>query len=82
MRNAIYVGKNRKSRSQRVQVLEYLRKRNSITQLQALSEFGCFRLAARIEELRRAGHSIKSLQRTAENGTRYVKYMYMHGMNE
>jgi len=76
------LGRNKKSKSQRAQVLDYLVKRNSITQVQALVEFGCFRLAARIEELRRAGHSIKSSRRTAENGARYVKYMYAHGSNE
>jgi len=76
------VGKNKRGKSQRVQVLEYLRKRNSITQVQALVEFGCFRLAARIEELRRAGHSIKSSPRTAENGVKYVKYLYAHELNE
>ena len=76
------VGKNKRGKSQREQVLEYLKKRNSITQVQALVEFGCFRLAARIEELRRSGYSIKSSPRTAENGVKYVKYLYAHGLNE
>jgi hypothetical protein len=76
------IGRNRGGKSQRARVLEYLKKRGDITQLQALVEFGCFRLAARIEELRRAGHSIKSVKRTAENGGSYTKYLYMHGLNE
>jgi hypothetical protein len=78
----VTIGTNKVGKSQRVQVLEYLKKRNSITQVQALVEFGCFRLAARIEELRRAGYSIKSSPRTAENGSKYVKYVYAHGLND
>ena len=39
-------------------VLKYLRENGSITPMQALSEFGCYRLGARIYDLRREGHAI------------------------
>jgi hypothetical protein len=44
--------------SQRDQILLHLQRRESITPMRALSLFGCFRLAARIAELRAAGHTI------------------------
>jgi hypothetical protein len=42
-------------------ILNYLQKGNSITAIEALEEFGCFRLSARIWELREAGHEIESV---------------------
>lgn len=39
-------------------VLEHLKKHKSITPLEALNEFGCYRLGARIWDLRRDGHHI------------------------
>lgn len=41
-------------------VLEYMKTFGSITQLQALSDIGCMRLASRISDLRYQGHSIGS----------------------
>ena len=38
--------------------LEYLQKFESITPIEALNAFGCFRLSARIADLRADGHSI------------------------
>ena len=57
------------------QILWHLEHRGSITPIEALNELGCFRLAARIEELRRSGHSIKT---TIEkrNGRRWARYVY------
>lgn len=37
---------------QRAKILEYLKKHGSITQLEALQEIGCMRLATRIWELK------------------------------
>jgi hypothetical protein len=45
--------------SQTHAILAHLR-RSPITPIQALEVYGCFRLAARIEELRAAGHPIKT----------------------
>jgi hypothetical protein len=60
--------------TQTQQIREHLLKHNSITPLEALRKFGCMRLAARIEELRRTGFSVQTaiVQR---NGRRYGKYV-------
>jgi hypothetical protein len=44
-------------KSQRDKILNHL-KRKSITPMDALNLYGCFRLAARIKELRELGHTI------------------------
>ncbi len=40
-------------------ILAHLKKGRSITALEALGLFGCLRLAARIYDLKEAGHNIK-----------------------
>ena len=52
-------------------ILAYLIENGSITQLEAAEEFGCWRLGARIWDLRHAGHEIKSEMVTKKN--RYGK---------
>ena len=42
------------------QVLSYLKAHGSISPLEALAEFGCYRLGARVFDLRRDGHSIET----------------------
>lgn len=42
------------------QILDYMRKYGEITPLDAMKEIGCMRLAARISDLRKAGHNITS----------------------
>ena len=64
-----------KKLNQREKILNYLKKRNQLTQLVAWSEFGCWRLAARIKELRERGHEIKTIKRRDERGTRYAVYV-------
>ena len=44
-----------------------------ISPLEALEEYGCFRLAARIADLREDGHNIETVQ-TKQNGKRYASY--------
>jgi len=41
-------------------ILEYLQEGNPITPLEALREFGCMRLAARIADLKAKGYEITS----------------------
>ena len=55
-------------------ILAYLREGNRITALEALELFGCFRLAARVHELRREGWAI--VERTVEtaSGKRIAEY--------
>jgi hypothetical protein len=45
----------------------------SLTPLDALQDYGCFRLAARIAELRREGLDIECKTETT-NGKRYARY--------
>ena len=45
--------------SQNNQILQYLKEGNSITPIEALSKFGCFRLSARIHDLKES-HDIKT----------------------
>jgi len=56
--------------SQNAQILQWLRDGKPITPLLALELFGCFRLAARIQELQAAGHHIDSklITVTTRNG--------------
>ncbi len=44
--------------SQKSEILAYLKEGRSLTAIEALHEFNCFRLAARIAELRAEGHDI------------------------
>ena len=46
--------------SQTAKILDHLKAGHPITGLVALEKFGCFRLAARIRELRKAGYRIES----------------------
>jgi Helix-turn-helix domain len=45
-------------KSQNQRILNYLQKGKSLTPITALNKFGCFRLAARIADLRKEGHTI------------------------
>ena len=47
-------------------ILEAL-KRGPVTQLDAFNGCGCFRLAARINDLRQAGHDIETIDRRLPN---------------
>lgn len=48
-------------------VLAYMRQFGSITQLEALSDLGCMRLASRISDLRQQGYAIGRRIRTGKN---------------
>lgn len=45
-------------RTQKANILNYMKIHGSITPLEALQNFGCMRLAARIHDLREDGHRI------------------------
>lgn len=59
--------------SQCDQILSYLQAGNTITPIGALQHFGCFRLSARIHDLREQGHDI-SMDMIAANGKRFARY--------
>lgn len=61
--------------SQASQILEYLQAGNAITPLEALEKFGCFRLGARIWDLRRKGHPIDDVL-VHENGKKFSRYFF------
>lgn len=44
--------------TQREKILAHLKSGKTITAMEALNQFGCFRLAARIKELKDKGHCI------------------------
>lgn len=60
--------------TQTTRILNYMETEGSITQLDALKEFGCMRLASRISELRRAGVPIKRTMEASKN--RYGEKVY------
>ena len=48
-------------------VLDYMRRFGSITQLEALQDIGCMRLASRISDLRCQGYAIGRRMKTSKN---------------
>lgn len=62
-------------------ILQYMRKHWSITAMDAVREFGCMRLAARISDLRWDGYNIETELEVGKNrqgdSVRYARY-YLH----
>lgn len=56
-------------------ILRYLKSGRSLTPIGALSRFRCFRLAARVRDLRRAGVSVKT-QMVKRGGKSYASYRW------
>jgi hypothetical protein len=63
---------NEDRRSQSARILIAL-KQGPLTPMDALREFGCFRLAARVLDLRQAGYTIVS-EKVEANGKRFAQY--------
>lgn len=61
------------SASQNKAILEALQSGQRLTALDALEQHGCFRLAARIHDLRKAGYHIEE-ETVSHNGKRYSAY--------
>ena len=59
--------------TQEERILEYLQGGGTLTALDALNLFGCFRLASRISELRKT-HNIQSGTIETESGKHIKKY--------
>ncbi len=55
------------------EILAHL-KREPITALQALNMYGCFRLAARIKDLRDEGHDIRTEKIKLQSGKTIARY--------
>lgn len=60
-------------------ILRHLRDYGSITPVEALADYGCMRLGARIYDLKRAGHAITTERVEGRNRygekTHYAKYI-------
>ena len=63
--------------SQTNDILAYMRKK-PITPLDALKKFGCLRLAARINDLRDAGHFVRT-DIVRKNGKKFARYSLIKG---
>lgn len=54
-------------------ILEHLKRGDAITPIDALNLYGCFRLAARIDDLRKSGHFIET-EIIKKDGKKYARY--------
>ncbi|MBO7314233.1 MAG: helix-turn-helix domain-containing protein [Alistipes sp.] len=61
-------------RSQNRRILAHLQQGGSITGIEALTKFGCFRLPSRICDIRKMGHAIASEFVKLPNGKRVKRY--------
>lgn len=59
--------------SQNACIAIWLKQGNTITPIEAMYEFGCFRLGARIADLRKAGYNIET-KMVNYNGKRFAQY--------
>jgi hypothetical protein len=48
-------------------IIDYIKERGSITQLEALREIGCFRLASRMCDIKKQGYQVKSEMTKVKN---------------
>lgn len=63
------------SESQCKKILTWLQQGNTLTSIEALNQFGCFRLASRINDLRQRGIDVsKRMIKNPDNGKRYAEY--------
>ena len=60
--------------TQTAQILAHLKAGKAITPLDALSRFQCFRLGARIYDLRSEGHDISKRMVETPNGKKVAEY--------
>ena len=65
--------KSSEPRNQADQILAYLKTGHTLTAIEALRHFQCFRLAARIRDLRKIGIPIET-QEITEQGKRFAVY--------
>jgi hypothetical protein len=63
----------KKIASQNDKILEWLKTGKAITPIDALNMFGCFRLAARIADLRKSGYDISTTTILKRNDDGKVK---------
>jgi hypothetical protein len=59
----------------------HLESGREITPIDALNQYGCFRLAARIDELRRSNMDIETIMET-RNGKKFARYRIRQAQRE
>ena len=62
------------TKSQSSKILAYLKEGNGITPIEALNLFGCFRLGARIADIKKMGYNIVTEMVKVGDGKRVAKY--------
>lgn len=64
-------------------ILEHMQQHGSITQLEAMNDYGIMRLSSRVNDLKRAGYNITSTIETGRNRygetTHFAKYTLQEG---
>ena len=60
--------------SQESNILKALKKGQKLTQLDAISEWNCYRLGARCFDLRQKGHKIITEMVTSSSGHHFARY--------
>lgn len=68
-------------RSQCQAIWEHLQERGSITAIEALNEYGCFRCAARINDIRKDHPEVKT-ETVKSGGKKYARYYIEHKSDE
>lgn len=69
------VGEGHSTMTQSQVILDYMKAGNAITQMDALKIAGCFRLAARIFDLRAQGHRIEMVPVHTDTGKYIASYV-------
>lgn len=62
--------------SQTRQIIDHLQDGNSLSPIEALNMFGCFRLSARIHDIKQLGFDVKT-DIVLAGGKRYAKYSFL-----
>lgn len=68
------VGNEMKRQTQKQKILNHLKNVGPINPIMALELFGCFRLAARIDELKKSGLPIKKRMVTNKHNVCFAEY--------
>lgn len=73
---------NNKRPKQASKIIRYMRANGSITQLQALRDLGCLRLASRISELKKDGYEINKRMIKVRNSAGEPCYVAEYSLAE
>lgn len=68
--------------TQNKMIREFLEQGNAINPMIALNRFGCFRLSARIHDLRTTGMNIGMTRKMNSKGNYYAEYRLMEETDE